>query len=119
MYCDSAGEAVPSVFFFLMIRRPPRSTLFPYTTLFRSPHDVAERLRDGFGGVGRLAIERALLEEDIEKEPPDAGQRSEEHTSELQSLAYLVCRLLLEKKKNHSISRVKSNTKSVQCELLH
>src|SRR5712672_4473850 len=67
-------------FFFLMIRRPPRSTLFPYTTLFRSRHDVccAE-----FAGefLARLM------------------PRSEEHTSELQSLAYLVCRLLLEKKK--------------------
>src|SRR5205823_11192838 len=70
-----------------MIRRPPRSTLFPYTTLFRSrPHLAARRrTRDRHGPVGdsRRSV-RA---------------RSEEHTSELQSLAYLVCRLLLEKKK--------------------
>src|SRR2546425_7542946 len=71
-----------------MIRRPPRSTLFPYTTLFRS---VAEAVH--------LDAPHVRLEE------PLVGvmhhRRSEEHTSELQSLAYLVCRLLLEKKKNH------------------
>src|SRR6266545_7585399 len=72
-------------FFFLMIRRPPRSTLFPYTTLFRS----RRRWRHcAAGGDRELGLERR--------------KRSEEHTSELQSLAYLVCRLLLEKKKNTS-----------------
>src|SRR2546425_8730324 len=68
-----------------MIRRPPRSTLFPYTTLFRSAGQRLRRLEP---------LRRARV--------ADAGprrQRSEEHTSELQSLAYLVCRLLLEKKK--------------------
>src|SRR5690349_25073869 len=73
-------------FFFLMIRRPPRSTLFPYTTLFRSegPHH---------GVHGRLqAKARPHL--------PAFSRRSEEHTSELQSRRDLVCRLLLEKKKN-------------------
>src|ERR1039458_10783954 len=68
--------------FFLMIRRPPRSTLFPYTTLFRSPPDrraLGRRCRPGSVG--------------------GSGFRSEEHTSELQSLRHLVCRLLLEKKK--------------------
>src|SRR5579863_10629742 len=69
-------------FFFLMIRRPPRSTLFPYTTLFRSA------LEAGGGHVGALF--------DMRKE---AELRSEEHTSELQSPVHLVCRLLLEKKK--------------------
>src|SRR2546425_1688736 len=84
-----------------MIRRPPRSTLFPYTTLFRS--EVFPNDRSGIrGGTGSLP-------------PPAAGLgliskvqasrlrtfRSEEHTSELQSLAYLVCRLLLEKKKKN------------------
>src|SRR6185437_16905236 len=73
-------------FFFLMIRRPPRSTLFPYTTLFRSPSRRRCSLRRRAG-------------------PPSRGSpgrwRSEEHTSELQSLAYLVCRLLLEKKKKN------------------
>src|SRR2546425_6128793 len=70
-----------------MIRRPPRSTLFPYTTLFRSlhaPSRVQELLLPGVVGVALGA---------------DFDVRSEEHTSELQSLAYLVCRLLLEKKK--------------------
>src|SRR5260221_4854282 len=72
-----------------MIRRPPRSTLFPYTTLFRSPKSKgAIRARHERGGVGgRRADLRLVL-------------RSEEHTSELQSHSDLVCRLLLEKKKN-------------------
>src|SRR5215217_8673414 len=69
------------LFFFLMIRRPPRSTLFPYTTLFRSP--------------------RAAAAPGLQPQQPGPGRpgRSEEHTSELQSRQYLVCRLLLEKKK--------------------
>src|SRR2546425_4890434 len=77
-----------------MIRRPPRSTLFPYTTLFRSVHAV-----DGRPAAGRerLAHERRPV---VVLEGERGAQRSEEHTSELQSLAYLVCRLLLEKKKN-------------------
>src|SRR5229473_7138666 len=70
-------------FFFLMIRRPPRSTLFPYTTLFRSRRGVPRR---GLHPRRRRGV---------------PAPRSEEHTSELQSLAYLVCRLLLEKKKNN------------------
>src|ERR1035441_10855682 len=70
------------VCFFLMIRRPPRSTLFPYTTLFRSIH---EQRRVPAGQV---------CEEEHRQQP-----RSEEHTSELQSLRHIVCRLLLEKKK--------------------
>src|SRR6266487_5959044 len=68
-------------FFFLMIRRPPRSTLFPYTTLFRSP---TRKPMPGCSGCVVMA----------------ARGRSEEHTSELQSPVHLVCRLLLEKKKN-------------------
>src|SRR3712207_8219511 len=100
------------VFFFLMIRRPPRSTLFPYTTLFRSlaaahpprfdrsaaHHLLAGLRRDAraLGGPDCLAGRRALLDRGI-------SGRSEEHTSELQSRQYLVCRLLLEKKKNISI----------------
>src|SRR5258706_15768801 len=81
-------------FFFLMIRRPPRSTLFPYTTLFRSRSLALGRLLDLhrlalFGKLGHL--EFVLL--------PRLDHRSEEHTSELQSLTNLVCRLLLEKKK--------------------
>src|SRR2546425_8915237 len=74
-----------------MIRRPPRSTLFPYTTLFRSPGVDASviRRRLELVDVGPVGLDDRLLRD-----------RSEEHTSELQSLAYLVCRLLLEKKKN-------------------
>src|SRR5258705_13635637 len=79
-----------SLFFFLMIRRPPRSTLFPYTTLFRS-HASAAGPRHG----PRTAHLSHLR-------PPGRSLRSEEHTSELQSLRHLVCRLLLEKKKNNA-----------------
>src|SRR2546430_12635096 len=75
-----------------MIRRPPRSTLFPYTTLFRSVHHSADLERDLFLAQDLLLAPRHLL--------PDGLQRSEEHTSELQSQSNLVCRLLLEKKKN-------------------
>src|SRR5438876_6872652 len=74
--------------FFLMIRRPPRSTLFPYTTLFRSLAEALERV----GGAARLPGPPA--------EHDGARLRSEEHTSELQSPVHLVCRLLLEKKKS-------------------
>src|SRR3712207_7271726 len=89
-----------------MIRRPPRSTLFPYTTLFRSSHDVPEVDLDGTGPVGcadELDVPRAVdeIEEDeLAVAAPAHHARSEEHTSELQSRQYLVCRLLLEKKKN-------------------
>src|SRR3712207_8178360 len=85
-----------------MIRRPPRSTLFPYTTLFRSrlrgrlepPADaVLDRL-------GRVRLGEHLGEEELEEAAVVLEPRSEEHTSELQSRQYLVCRLLLEKKKN-------------------
>src|SRR2546425_8917065 len=69
-----------------MIRRPPRSTLFPYTTLFRSPIEATI-------GMNTASVAKAWI---VGSEMPT---RSEEHTSELQSLAYLVCRLLLEKKK--------------------
>src|SRR3712207_7732842 len=102
-----------------MIRRPPRSTLFPYTTLFRSPREhrvparplpaderrqaegadpprplarAGERALAGGGGDGRVTARRGAQAGDL---------RSEEHTSELQSRQYLVCRLLLEKKKKH------------------
>src|SRR3712207_7563268 len=83
-----------------MIRRPPRSTLFPYTTLFRSGQRDEQRLRDlpGAPGAGEpLPLEVEELE-DLRVGPGRSG-RSEEHTSELQSRQYLVCRLLLEKKK--------------------
>src|SRR5207253_10956380 len=82
-----------SFFFFLMIRRPPRSTLFPYTTLFRSSNGVRTIALGTFDDPGwfpNLAIITFGL---------DPARRSEEHTSELQSRGHLVCRLLLEKKK--------------------
>src|SRR2546425_5144840 len=94
-----------------MIRRPPRSTLFPYTTLFRS---VLHRLRDAGNSVVVIehnvdVIKTADWIVDLGPEGGDGGgrrrrlRRSEEHTSELQSLAYLVCRLLLEKKKKRIV----------------
>src|SRR2546421_6205842 len=82
-------------FFFLMIRRPPRSTLFPYTTLFRSVRDHVPGRRDL-----RASVSSPSGPTDYSATPaPPAGERSEEHTSELQSRSDLVCRLLLEKKK--------------------
>src|SRR6266702_7149271 len=83
-----------SFFFFLMIRRPPRSTLFPYTTLFRS-RSISTWKRDARSPCRRLI---------------DA--RSEEHTSELQSRGHLVCRLLLEKKKKINLGAVGDQQKS-------
>src|SRR5256885_11935191 len=81
-------------FFFLMIRRPPRSTLFPYTTLFRSP--------EGFYAPSRWASALAL--NGMRAGQWSAANRSEEHTSELQSPCNLVCRLLLEKKNKLNIT---------------
>src|SRR5438876_12444214 len=89
LFCDTA---LYFIFFFLMIRRPPRSTLFPYTTLFRSERKGVARSRssrekNGLNKTGRCC--------------PCLFTRSEEHTSELQSPVHLVCRLLLEKKNNN------------------
>src|SRR5438093_7739379 len=81
-----------------MMRRPPRSTLFPYTTLFRSPITQSVRLRAGQRRTDGLPDGRALGGAGARSREV---QRSEEHTSELQSLTNLVCRLLLEKKKIH------------------
>src|SRR5258708_22646904 len=84
-----------------MIRRPPRSTLFPYTTLFRSVFDI-DRFRsvnDRLGRKGGDALLRAVVGR-VRQATRESDQRSEEHTSELQSPDHLVCRLLLEKKKN-------------------
>src|SRR3712207_7920803 len=101
-----------------MIRRPPRSTLFPYTTLFRSRQRgllvVAEGDGEPVAGLPALALRRLLGDrdpalgegvrasaDDVDgQDLVDVARRSEEHTSELQSRQYLVCRLLLEKKKN-------------------
>src|SRR3712207_8800085 len=96
------------MFFFLMIRRPPRSTLFPYTTLFRSAGCGENRKTRLLEGLRRDGPEDQLILH--HEDAPAAGvgspapvvglSRSEEHTSELQSRQYLVCRLLLEKKKH-------------------
>src|SRR5256885_9868394 len=87
-----------------MIRRPPRSTLFPYTTLFRSHivenHDL-HQLVHGVGRGAGGAHHRAIGAEVADLLPRNAVARSEEHTSELQSPCNLVCRLLLEKKKEN------------------
>src|SRR5215813_14547298 len=92
-----------ALFFFLMIRRPPRSTLFPYTTLFRSHasshrdprrHPVRLAGRRGHGGL-----------------PAARARRSEEHTSELQSRPHLVCRLLLEKNKKQNSTKARLQKK--------
>src|SRR3712207_7884594 len=82
-----------------MIRRPPRSTLFPYTTLFRSHGAVAPSAVHGSGPDGGSG---KACEPSHSLHPSHAPARSEEHTSELQSRQYLVCRLLLEKKKKHT-----------------
>src|SRR3712207_8388224 len=90
-----------------MIRRPPRSTLFPYTTLFRSSkHDLGTEYQTDFvlqrvsGIIDVVEIESDGARVFTKAGNPSAQLRSEEHTSELQSRQYLVCRLLLEKKKN-------------------
>src|SRR3712207_8227748 len=97
-------------FFFLMIRRPPRSTLFPYTTLFRS-RAVARRDRVAVGARDALLVAVLRGGAGVDGGGPDAalvgGGRSEEHTSELQSRQYLVCRLLLEKKKKQYRAQLK------------
>src|SRR5687767_15818407 len=93
-----------SSFFFLMIRRPPRSTLFPYTTLFRSLAETRALVAAGTPALFESTFEHngVLVRTDVLTQ--NRGRvRSEEHTSELQSLAYLVCRLLLEKKKKNKI----------------
>src|SRR5258708_33063056 len=91
---DRPARSPTVLFFFLMIRRPPRSTLFPYTTLFRSMHRLL--MEKAVGGVTSPEAPRSLR-----RRPPRGRPqwRSEEHTSELQSPDHLVCRLLLEKKK--------------------
>src|SRR5687768_18188451 len=103
--------------FFLMIRPPPRSTLFPYTTLFRSRRHVLiagrvggspRRLGDRYAAppASDLASHRAAA--GVGRAHPQCGRRSEEHTSELQSRLHLVCRLLLEKKK-----KIKNSTNPI------
>src|SRR5438552_14899686 len=92
------------LFFFLMIRRPPRSTLFPYTTLFRSCGRNQQELRH------RECLTRDHLVPLSRGGTNGWDERSEEHTSELQSPDHLVCRLLLEKKKKKNMNHLLDNT---------
>src|SRR3712207_8171709 len=95
------GSVLNAAIFFLMIRRPPRSTLFPYTTLFRSScTEALSRSRPSPPSPPPRPARAGRYTPLLEPSRP----RSEEHTSELQSRQYLVCRLLLEKKKTSSIS---------------
>src|SRR3712207_9284499 len=102
---DGARQSV--YFFFLMIRRPPRSTLFPYTTLFRSSRSCQNSrlgLRQERSTLPTSASNhstRPASPGSTPSAPASKSSRSEEHTSELQSRQYLVCRLLLEKKKKN------------------
>src|SRR2546425_2734683 len=106
------------VFFFLMIRRPPRSTLFPYTTLFRSV--IGNRGTIEINPRGTMGKDAAIFGLALWNAAPEEmasihaaiGARSEEHTSELQSLAYLVCRLLLEKQPGQGHVQDRSDAES-------
>src|SRR5687768_17715555 len=91
-----------------MIRRPPRSTLFPYTTLFRSPGVCSS----DYGLFPFRQLPRPIYPLEPDTSPAAAQDRSEEHTSELQSRLHLVCRLLLEKKKK---KKTKKNNQNIQC----
>src|SRR5256886_5182496 len=119
-------------FFFLMIRRPPRSTLFPYTTLFRSTARRRRSCRPAGQGSGRpvrpagccAAARRARARRSTGRVPGRAGRpaapvRSEEHTSELQSQSNLVCRLLLEKKKQKTKRPMSQRAYLVDHHLVH
>src|SRR5688572_33127549 len=104
--CHAATQhSVTSSFFFLMTRRPPRSTLFPYTTLFRSSRipRSAVAFRHGPDDLHPVATRHVGELDWIHLGAGQLGERSEEHTSELQSQSNLVCRLLLEKKKKKKI----------------
>src|SRR2546427_4606212 len=104
MYAYRHPHCLCILFFFLMIRRPPRSTLFPYTTLFRSDATPVKRMVGAFtepmSALGRGRLHLKL--------------RSEEHTSELQSQSNLVCRLLLEKKKKKLIDQDQLGTQALK-----
>src|SRR5260370_26665445 len=97
LFFTSSGSIFIFLFFFLMIRRPPRSTLFPYTTLFRSRGECARLVSEAADQLADVGTANDL-------------PRSEEHTSELQSHLNLVCRLLLEKKKKSNLYVVDMNT---------
>src|SRR5690348_17721328 len=88
-----------------MIRRPPRSTLFPYTTLFRSAEGISDVQKANLHGFVHIVGDKKISVFDLAK----MTTRSEEHTSELQSPVHLVCRLLLEKKKKKKSNKIMSN----------
>src|SRR5437879_8870299 len=116
MSCCSCYITLPcfSLFFFSSIlRRPPRSTLFPYTTLFRSTADIRADRKDLAKDGKDMKADKSDVrhdEADLHKDHKDV--RSEEHTSELQSPMYLVCRLLLEKKKKKKTNKNKKTYKT-------
>src|SRR3712207_8726641 len=103
-------------FFFLMIRRPPRSTLFPYTTLFRSRRTTRGPSGENIARTTRPCVTPGCWPRRVahgrRTRCASTPRRSEEHTSELQSRQYLVCRLLLEKKKKKQIQRHSNMTLS-------
>src|SRR5439155_11403254 len=107
----------PILFFFLMIRRPPRSTLFPYTTLFRSmvPRSCARLWMQSTTSHATSLTRRRPCQNSVHssgllrKSAARLRSRSEEHTSELQSRGQLVCRLLLEKKKHETLTTIAMN----------
>src|SRR5438876_5611500 len=96
-----------------MLRRPPRSTLFPYTTLFRSRHWDRHPERETAAHLRGFHAGRRILDAPLRRHRSGSGDRSEEHTSELQSPVHLVCRLLLEKKKKPDTTTHHSNWPSV------
>src|SRR3712207_7366714 len=109
------ARAYRYTFFFLMIRRPPRSTLFPYTTLFRSAAEQVstnvQTVAAGAEQMGASIREIAHNATEAAKVAAQAMGRSEEHTSELQSRQYLVCRLLFEKKKSTESSTARTTVR--------
>src|SRR5438445_5754942 len=118
MLCPSSfwrRSCLLSCFFFLVLRRPPCSTLFPYTTLFRSLRWRGTATRGRRTGVTRSSVSRVPRPDFAFRGVLHLVGRSEEHTSELQSRQYLVCRLLLEKKKSTrgQHTRIRSNNSGV------
>src|SRR5690606_41757531 len=115
--CVVVAVSVCHSFFFLITRRPPRSTLFPYTTLFRSTAQAQAETAQAQAARAQAVATRARTRTQLDTAGGNAaGQaeptRSEEHTSELQSRENLVCRLLLEKKKKTTTSEYKKTTKT-------
>src|SRR3712207_7884420 len=103
------------LFFFLMIRRPPRSTLFPYTTLFRSFSMSFWAPVVGSSKMSSSAVRPPISMASWSRSCDRVTRRSEEHTSELQSRQYLVCRLLLEKKKKYKLLRYRQSYYQRHC----